>query len=175
MSLSGALNTIQAGLQVTQSALQIVGGNVANAQTPGYVRKALDQTETSGGASISVRAAAVGRELDQMVQSQLRNATSGGAYADKLAELYQQLQTLYGAPGAANGIDTLFNNMTSALQDVAASPSSFSAQSNAVNTAQLLAQQLNSLSSNIQSMRGAAEQGLAADVQAANNALQQIS
>ena len=49
MSLTGALNTVQAGLQVTQSALQLVGANVANAQTPGYVRKTLDQIPTAAG------------------------------------------------------------------------------------------------------------------------------
>ena len=74
-----------------------------------------------------------------------------------------------------NGLDSLLNNFISALQNVAASPNAFAAQSNAVNSAQLLAQQLNSLSNNIQSMRGAAEQSVAADVQAANNALQQIA
>jgi flagellar hook-associated protein 1 FlgK len=84
MSLSGALNTIQAGLQVTQSALQIVGSNVANAQTPGYVRKAQDQISTAAGNSISVRAGSIQRQLDQLIQSQLRQATSGGGYADKL-------------------------------------------------------------------------------------------
>src|SRR5262249_9399167 len=43
------------------------------------------------------------------------------------------------------------------------------------NSAQLLAEQLNSMSNNIQGMRSAAEQGIAADVQAANTALQQIA
>ncbi len=175
MSLTGTLNTVQAGLQVTQAALQIVGANVANAQTPGYVRKTLDQVTTAAGASISVRSAAIERELDQLVQSQLRQATSGGSYADKLSSLYQQLQTLYGAPGASSGLDTLFNNFTTALQNLAVSPNSFSAQSSAVNSAQLLAQQLNSFSNNIQGMREAAEQGIAADVQTANTDLQQIA
>jgi flagellar hook-associated protein 1 len=175
MSLTGTLNIVQSGLQVTQSALQIVGANVANAQTPGYVRKTLDQVSTAAGQSISVRTGAINRQLDQLIQTQLRTATSGGAFADKLSDLYQQLQTLYGAPGAANGLDTLLNNLTSALQSVAASPNSFSAQSSAVNTAQLLTQQLNSLSNNIQGIREATEQGLAADVQAANSALQQIA
>ena len=175
MSLSGALNTIQAGLQVTQSALQIVGSNVANAQTPGYVRKIQDQISTAAGNSISVRAASIQRQLDQLIQSQLRNATSGGGYADKLSELYGQLQTLYGAPGSATAIDSLFNGFTSALQTLQVSPSSFAAQTSAVNAARQLALQLNSLSDNIQGMRGAAEQGIAADVKTANTDLQQIA
>src|ERR1043166_2645761 len=175
MSQTGALNTIQAGLQVTQSALQIVGANVANAQTPGYVRKTLDQVSTAAGTSISVRSAAIQRELDKLIQGQLRQATSGGSYAGKLSELYQQLQTLYGAPGSSTALDSLFNGFTSALQTLQVSPSSFAAQSSAVNAAQQLALQLNSLSNNIQGMRGAAEQGIAADVKTANTDLQQIA
>jgi flagellar hook-associated protein 1 FlgK len=175
MSLSGTLNTANAGLQVTQAALQIVGGNVANAQTPGYVRKTLDQTTIASGADISVRAGAINRQLDTLVQLQLRQATSGGAYADKLSDLYQQLQSLYGAPGAPSAVDTLFSNFTSSLQALAASPDDFSAQSGVVSSAQLLAQQLNSLSNNIQTIREAAEQGISADVQTANNLLQNIA
>ena len=175
MSLTGTLNTVQAGLQVTQAALGIVGANVSNAQTPGYVRKTLTQETTAAGTSISVRTASIDRELDTLVQSQLRQASSGGSYADKLDSLYQQLQTLYGAPGAATSLDTVYNNFTTALQDLSVSPSSGSAQSSAVNSAQLLAKQLNAISSNIQSMRTSAEQGIAADVQAANQALQEIA
>src|SRR5262249_52200952 len=175
MSLSGALNTIQAGLQVTQSALQIVGANVANAQTPGYVRKTQDQISTAAGNSISVRAGSIQRQLDQLIQSQLRHATSGGGYAGKLSELYKQLQTLYGAPGSSTAIDSLFNSFTSALQTLQVSPSSFAAQTSAVNAARQLALQLNSLSDNIQGLRGAAEQGIAADVKTANTDMQQIA
>jgi len=120
MSLTGTLNTVQAGLQVTQAALGIVGANVSNAQTPGYVRKTLTQETTAAGTSISVRTASIDRELDTLVQSQLRQASSGGSYADKLDSLYQQLQTLYGAPGAATSLDTVYNNFTTALQDLSA-------------------------------------------------------
>jgi len=175
MSLSGALNTIQAGLQVTQSSLQIVGANVANAQTPGYVRKIQDQISTAAGNSISVRAGSIQRQLDQLIQSQLRQATSGGGYTDKLSELYGQLQTLYGQPGSATAIDSLFNGFSSAMQTLQVSPSSFAAQTSAVNAARQLALQLNSLSDNIQGMRGAADQGIAADVKTANTDLQQIA
>jgi len=175
MSLSGALSTIQAGLQVTQSALQIVGANVANAQTPGYVRKVQEQISTAAGDAISVRTASIQRQLDKLIQSQLRQATSGGSYADKLSELYGQLQTLYGQPGSATAVDSLFNDFSSAMQTLQVSPSSFAAQTSAVNAGQQLALQLNSLSDNIQAMRGAAEQGIAADVNAANTDLQQIA
>lgn len=175
MSLTQALNAATAGLQVTQQGLSIIAGNVANAQTPGYVRKTIDQLESAAGTAISVRTGAIGRQLDKLIQTQLRTQTSGGSFADKLSTLYQQLQDVYGTPGSATGLDTLFNSFTSALQGLAGNPSSFSTQSTAANAAQVLAQQLNAMSGGIQSLRASAEQGIAADVQAANNALQQVA
>src|SRR6201999_1075956 len=89
--------------------------------------------------------------------------------------LYQQLQDVYGAAGSSTGLDTLFNNFTTALQNLQSNPSSFSSQSNVLNSAQVLAQQLNSMTSSIQTLRGSAEQGISSDVQSANDALQQIA
>lgn len=175
MSLTQALNTAMAGLQVTQKSLSIVAGNVANVQTPDYVRKTLEQIETANGASISVRATAINRVLDQFIQTQVRTETSGGAYADTVSQLFDQLQNVYGAPGASTGIDSLFNNLTTAFQGLLASPSSASAQNNAINAARVLAQQLNTMSSSIQSLRSAAEAGIASDVDTANSALAQIA
>ncbi len=175
MSLTQALNTAMAGLQVTQKGLSVVAGNVANVQTPDYVRKTLDQIETANGSSISVRATAINRQLDQLIQTQVRTETSGGAFADTLSNLFDQLQNIYGAPGSSIGVDALFNSFTTALQGLLASPSSTSAQNNVVNAARVLAQQLNSMSSGIQTLRSSAEQGIAADVETANSALQQIA
>jgi flagellar hook-associated protein 1 FlgK len=175
MSLTQALNSALAGLQVTQTGLSVVAGNVANVQTPDYVRKTLEQIETAAGDTVSVRVAAINRQLDELVQSQWRTESSGGAYADALDRLFQQLQSIYGTPGSSLGLDTLFNNFGTALQGLVANPNSVSAQNNVINTARSLAQQLNSMSASIQTLRSAAEQGIASDVQTANSALQNIA
>ena len=47
MSLTQALNSAVSGLRVTQSGLALVAANVANAETPGYVRKTQTQVATS--------------------------------------------------------------------------------------------------------------------------------
>src|SRR5262249_23674421 len=61
------------------------------------------------------------------------------------------------------------------MQALVTSPSSASAQGGVLSAAQALAQSLNSLSSSIQGLRSQAEQGIAADVQQANAAMQQIA
>ena len=43
MGLGQALSTAVSGLRVTQSNLALVASNIANAETPGYVRKSASQ------------------------------------------------------------------------------------------------------------------------------------
>ncbi len=123
----------------------------------------------------SVDVAGINRNLNTLLQSQLWTETSGSSYADTSAQLYQQLQQIYGTPGSSSSFDAIFNNFTSALQTLSTSPSSYSAQSAAVSAAQGVAQNLNSMTASIQQLRGQAEAGIASGVQTANTALQQIA
>jgi len=80
MSLSDALSIAMSGLRANQAAMALVSSNVANAETPGYVRKTLNQVATNSGAyGTDVRTIGVNRELDQYIQAQLRTETSGAA------------------------------------------------------------------------------------------------
>src|SRR5439155_363653 len=97
MSLSSALTIAMYGLRANQAALAIVSSNIANAQTPGYVTQRSNQVETlTGETGASVSVTGVNRELDQFIQAQLRSETSGGAYADQMASVLTQLQSVYG-------------------------------------------------------------------------------
>jgi len=177
MSVSQALSAALAGINATQQALSVVAGNVANADSPGYVEESVNQVETGspGQAGSSVDVTGINRDLNTLLQSQLWTETSGDSYADASAQLYQQLQQIYGTPGASDSFDSIFDNFTSALQALSTSPSSYSAQSAVIGSAQSLAQNLNSMTTTIQQLRSQAEAGIAADVQTANTALQQIA
>jgi flagellar hook-associated protein 1 len=177
MSINQALSTALAGVNVTQQALSVVAGNVSNANTPGYVDESVSQAEVavSGQAGASVDVTGINRDLNTLLQGQLRTETSGASYADTTAQLYQQLQQIYGTPGSSSSFDAIFNNFTSALQTLSTSPSSYSAQSGVIGAAQAVAQNLNSMTASIQQLRGQAEAGIANDVQTANTALQQIA
>ena len=177
MSISQALSSALAGVQVTQQGLSVIAGNVANANTPGYVDESLNQTElvSSGMPGISVNSDGINRNLNALVQSQLWTETSGGSYADTASGLYQQLQNVYGTPGSTTSLDALFNSFTSSLQTLSSSPSSYSNQAAVVSAAQSLAQNLNSMTASVQQLRTQSEQGIATDVQTANTALQQIA
>ncbi len=176
MSLGQALATSTAGLRVTQAALALTASNVANAETPGYVRKTLVQaTSAAGSNGVGVRVDAINRELDQYLQRQLRTEVSGGSYADLRAQFYSRLQSVYGTPGAAGSLESVFNDFTTSLQALSTSPDDPAARSAVLSSAQILAQQLNSMSDGIQGLRSDAELGLSNVAQQANNAMKQIA
>jgi flagellar hook-associated protein 1 FlgK len=176
MGLSQALAAAVTGLHASQAGLSIVAGNVANASTPGYVRKSVDQVAVaSGGTSLGVRVGQVSRQLNEYVQKQLRTENAGASYADIRAQFYGQLQDIFGQPGSDSSLDSIFNGFTTALQALSASPDDSSARVGVVNSAQQLAQQLNAMSAGVQSLRLNAENGIASAVSSANQLMQKIA
>jgi len=176
MGLSSALATAMTGLRANQAALSIISGNVANAQTPGYVTQNPNQIEVnSGGEGSTVLTTGVSRQLDLFVQNQLRTEISGGAYADQTANILGQLQSVYGTPGGDGTLETTLNNFTTALQALSSNPGNQSAQSVALSAAQTLAQQLNTTTRGIQSLRSNVEQDIGNSATQANAAMTQIA
>jgi flagellar hook-associated protein 1 len=175
MSLIQALSTAMSGLSAAQAGLTVTAGNIANVGTPGYVVRTPDLIETSAGSGVGVQSDAINRELDRFVQRQLRTETSGGAYADLRANFFQQLQQTYGQPGSSAAFDALFNSFTGAVQALSTSPDSSSARAAVLSSAQMLAGQVNSMTAGIQGLRSQADQGIAADVELANQALARIA
>jgi flagellar hook-associated protein 1 FlgK len=164
------------GLRANQAALSIVSSNVANAQTPGYVTESINQVEVaSGDTGASVSVLGVNRQLNQFVQTQLRSETSGGAYADQMANVLTQLQSVYGTPGSAGSLETAFSNFTTAVQSLSTTSGSSSSQIAAASAAQALAQQLNATTQGIQTLRTNAEQDINISVGQANSAMTQIA
>jgi flagellar hook-associated protein 1 FlgK len=176
MSLTQALSAAISGLKVNQSGMALVAANVANADTPGYIRKSVAQVATAGNnTGISVRMSGVQRELDSYVQRQLRVENSGASYATTRAQSLNQLQDVYGQPGSNNTLESVYNTFTNALQTLSSSPDDSAARSAVLSAAQLLTQQLNQSSNSIQSLRSNAELGISSAVTQANEAMSQIA
>jgi flagellar hook-associated protein 1 FlgK len=176
MSLGQALATAMSGLRVTQASLALVSSNVANAESPGYVRKSLNQiTGVTGDFGSSVRINGVNRELDQYLQTQIRTEISGATYANVRSTYLANLQSVYGDPDSSGTIEDAFNKLTTAVQGLSTSPDSASARIGVVNAAQALAQQLNATTQGIQNLRANAETGINDSINVANNAMKQIA
>jgi flagellar hook-associated protein 1 len=111
MGLSQALSAALAGVNVTQQSLSVIAGNVANANTAGYVEESVNQVEvsTAGQLGTSVDTTGINRDLDTLLQNQLWTETSGGSFADTSASFYTQLQQIYGTPGSSTSFDGIYD------------------------------------------------------------------
>src|SRR6185295_3343958 len=176
MGLGQALSSAVSGLRVTQSGLSLVAANIANAETPGYIKKTATQVPAAAGdTTIGVRISTINRELDQYLQRQLRTETSGASYATTRVDFFQRLQGVFGEPGSQNTLETVFNDFVTAVQTLSTSPDSSAARYALLSAGQTLAQHLNGMTSDIQGLRSDAELGLSDTVSQANEAMRQIA
>lgn len=173
MGLFASLNNAVSGLTVNQKELSLISRNIANAGTVGYTRRVLKTTETSatGITAGAVREVEVNRILDELLQKQLRTEAAGGGYSTTRADYLARVDTLFGAPGSEAGINTIFANFSTAMQQLAADPASPTTRANALAEAQSMASTLNSLSQNIQLMRGEIEARIADETEQVNAVL----
>ena len=178
MGLSQALSSALAGVNATQQGLSVIAGNVANANTPGYVDESVNQVE--------VAAYRPGRDERRRHrrQSQSQHAAAEPVVDRNVRRFLRRhdLATLSAAADRSTArrahrprSTAIYNNFTSALQALSTSPSSYSSQAAVVSAAQSVAQNLNSMTASIQQLRTQAEEGIANDVQTANSMMQQIA
>ena len=80
------------------------------------------RSQPAAVAASSVDSSGINRNLNALLQSQLWTESSGGSYADTAAQLYQQLQQIYGTPGSSSSFDAVYNNFTSSLQALVHQP-----------------------------------------------------
>jgi flagellar hook-associated protein 1 FlgK len=172
MSLFGTIQMSAGALNAASLGMQVTGNNIANANTPGYVRERLLQSAIPGyreGALIlglGVRVDGVQQVVDKFLEERLRNATSDVASSDVQADAYAKLEAAINELGDAD-LSTSFTTFFGSLQDVLNQPESISVRSVAVQKAQALAQAIQQLDSKVRSIHQSVNQqviGLADDV-----------
>lgn len=176
MSLAIALNNALSGLQTNEAAIQIIAGNVANAQTEGYTRKsALPISRALDGTGAGVELGAIGRVVDERLLTDLRRAL-GDLGSVRIQDAYfSQILDQFGTLANNRSLTATITDLETALQGVATSPESTAQRLDAVNAAQALATQLNAMSAEIQSLRADADQEIVTKIQVVNGELQRVA
>ncbi|HEV7324664.1 MAG TPA: flagellar hook-associated protein FlgK [Bosea sp. (in: a-proteobacteria)] len=175
MGLNTALGTSISGLRNAQVGIGVVSQNVANAGTPGYVRRTISNVDSISGSTVGVSNPNVQRLLDRIVQHQLLQESSGAAYTSTRAQVFANLDKLYGAPGSATALDSMYSKFTSSLQALQNDPSSYTNRTAVLDAASLLANRLRGLSDGVQQQRAQAEAGIGAAVTRTNELLEQLT
>lgn len=175
MSLSSAIYAARSGLQVSSLRAEIVATNVANASTPGYVRRSASLSETIlGGSSTGVRSDGISRVNDTAIKAQRRELTSDLAQASVLSSTWKSISAQIGDTAAGTGLFKTFSDFESALSRSITSPESTTTAAALLQAARGITQELNSLSDMVVIQRAEADREIADGVKIVNAALKQV-
>ncbi|NQT39266.1 MAG: flagellar hook-associated protein FlgK, partial [Planctomycetes bacterium] len=102
MSLFGSIQLAANTLRANDIALQVVGQNIANANTPGYIREEVvlspAPTQRLGGLllGLGVRVDAVVQKIDLFLEERLRGAVSDRVAGETEEQTHLNLEELIG-------------------------------------------------------------------------------
>ncbi|MBM3966135.1 MAG: flagellar hook-associated protein FlgK [Planctomycetes bacterium] len=165
MSLFGAVQSSSNALRVNQIGLQVVGNNIANANTPGYIRQELIQTPAQGyraGDLIigqGVLAIGVQQKVDNLVLDRLRSATSEVSYQEQLESSNQQTESLLNELSTRD-FSSMLNRFSNAFQEISNQPGNEAMRAMALQRGQELSNQLRGLSESVLSAAEKNRQGI---------------
>jgi flagellar hook-associated protein 1 FlgK len=157
MSLFSSIRLAANTLRADQIALQVAGQNIANANTPGYIREEVilepAPTQRMGRLllGLGVDVTAVVQKIDHFLEERLRGSVSDRVDAETRESSYIQLEGLIGELSDTD-LSTSLNNFLSSINEVLNQPESVSVRNLAVLQGKTLSEGINRLAGRVREM-----------------------
>lgn len=176
MSLNSIMNIATSGLKTAQSQLRVTADNIANVDTPGYIRKVADQSAAvTNGYGSGVDVTRVRLATDRFLQAASLSAGSDAARQTVRYELYDQIQNQFGDPSSDTNFFAQVDKLFATYATLAESPTSSAGRQDTIYKTQAIFNQAAGIASQIQSARQEADGRLLSAVETVNPLLEQIA
>jgi flagellar hook-associated protein 1 FlgK len=188
MSDFSGLQTALSALYAQRRGLELAGHNVANANTEGYSRQAVNMQSVGApsepaffatwtGDGQGVRVASITRFRDQFLE--IRAALEHGASGllDRVQDVLLQLETSFGEPGDL-GIQNQLTEMWSGFDDVANHPGDSASRTQLLERAATLANTFNAVGNSIEQLSKSTVSemtSMVADINAKSSTIAQLN
>jgi flagellar hook-associated protein 1 len=164
------------GLRASQTGLGIVSQNIANANTPGYVRTEVTLTpRTQLGAGAGVEVDGIRRAADRFLSTASYIASAASGAAGVRADLLERAQANFGDPASPSSMFAMLDGFWSALTDLAVDPASALRRSEAVNNLQTMFSEVQRVGQSLQDLIAESDQRLSDAVDEAQNLMNRIA
>lgn len=154
MSLFGSIQLANNTLRANQIGLQVTGQNIANANTPGYIREEVvftpAPTQRVGRLllGLGVDVTGVVQKIDQYLEQRLRGATSERSSNEVEEQTYAQLESLYGELNDTD-LSTALNRFFTSIDEILNAPGDSAPRNMAVLQGTELAGHINRLATRV--------------------------
>lgn len=159
-------------LQAFQAAIEVTSNNIANANTPGYVKESIDLTtappQSNGLVSVGkgVQVSGISRSFSQATANQLNASQSSLGQLTAQQTYSSQLDNIVGT--TAGGLSTAVQNYYNAWSNVANDPTSTATRQALLGSAQSVAASFQSTSAQLNAMNADINGRITSDVQQIN-------
>ena len=176
MALLSGLQTTLSGMKVAQNQLDIISRNIANVDTEGYTRKTAQQNNVVlAGYNAGVKLGDVKRTVNQGL---LRSFLSSNSLTTNLSaqnDYLSKAETLLGTPQGDNSLAANVSDLQAYFDTFATDVTSASNRYSLLTSAQSLTSRLNSVSTEIQKLRGDADIEIRDTVDSINKTLDTLA
>src|SRR3990170_3524514 len=159
MSLFGSIQLGANTLQAMQIGLQVTGNNIANANTPGFIRQEVIYSQAPvqkiGNLvlGLGVQVDGIVDKIDKFVLDRLVGARGDRAGAEIPEEAYSEIENLLNGLSGETDLSTQFTTFINSFGDLLTDPTSAAARNLVITQGDSLAASLNSLSQRAASVR----------------------
>lgn len=180
MSLFGAIQIGGSTLQAMQIGLQVVGNNIANANTPGYVREEAvfkpAPVQRIGGLvlGLGVQVDSIVQKLDKFVQDRLVGAKGDTANAEVQEQTYRELETVMNALSGSVDLNSALTGFFNSVQEVMKDPGNAATRNLAVGKGVTLTEIINDLSGRVSDVQSQLDKRVTSDANEINDLTEQI-
>ncbi|GAB5405450.1 MAG: flagellar hook-associated protein FlgK [Aureliella sp.] len=159
MSLFSTIQQSANALSVNELGLHVVGNNIANANTPGYLRQELIQTPATSSrrgdviVGNGVQAVGVVQNVDNFVLERLRQTESELASSEAKGDIYNQIESILGEL-TDNDLSSQLADFSDSINDVLNQPGNDSLRRLVVERGKLLAGNIRQVGQQLQGVGG---------------------
>ena len=168
-------------LRASQLGLTVTGQNIANVNTPGYTRQAV---QLSPDPSLGVTGALIGTGVtidgvrsfrDQFIDARLQTETAIAGRLTAQRDALAPVEAAFSETGQGGGLRDALNNFFGAFRDLEAHPSSVPVRTAVVQQAGELASAFHATRGRLLDIRAAADHALSANTGQVNQLAQQVA
>ena len=177
--MAGLLNIGTRALSANYAALQTIGNNIANANTPGYSRQQVELANEggnfTGGGFIGrgVKVQTVTRSYNEFLNKEAGTAASQASSSQARYERLQRLESLF--PMGEEGVGYTAGQFFNAFVDVANAPQDLSARQVILGRAEDLATKFREATDELGSMQSGVAEDLRSTVTTVNGLAKQVA
>ena len=171
MSLSSAISTAQTIFSNTGMQSAALSRNIANASNPDYARRVgVTSIDSNGAQRMTIE-----RTYDNGLVKQTMKSTSESAAQDLLQQKLEGVRSLLGGNDYETAPSTFLKTLRDNLQAYATKPNESTLAATVISSASDVANSLNGISAEIQSMRGTVDQEIGDLIEELNGLLDQFA